>query len=154
MKLNKKLVISLIGGTIIFLILIGVVGGWFGGVGQLIAYINGESVYFFPTTIDIGQCEAGEKTVVVFHMTNLTSKDITIVSEQSSCPCTVSEQMPITAPSGKTIDLKINVTLSKYDSSFDQTVAFFTNERDKLVIHPVRIVATIPVPLPKPVVDP
>lgn len=114
MKKNKTLFLSLIGGAVIFLSFLCISAFWFGGFGQLFAYI---------------------------------------VGERSSCTCTFSEKIPVTAPPGKTVALKINARLPKYDSSFDQTVTFMIQEPKRLVMEPVRITATIPSPLPKPATD-
>jgi hypothetical protein len=153
MKNHKTLFLSLIGGAVIFFSLLCASAFWSGGFGQLLAYINGEAIYVFPQTIHLGSCEAGKETVAVFHLTNLTSQEIPVIGERSSCTCTFSETIPITAPPGKTIELKINAHLPKYDSSFDQTVTLMIQEPKHLAMHPVRITATIPNPLAKPAAD-
>jgi len=138
-------------GIALILLLFGMGTLRFGGVAPFMAFIKGESVYFPYKLLDLGKCEAGVETVAVFKMHNLSSKEISIVGEKSSCSCAFSEQMPITAAHGKTIDLKINVHLPKYSSSYDQMVVFMVAEPNRLAMHPVRITATIPNPLPVPV---
>ena len=130
--------------------LFGIGSLWFGGVAPFMAFVNGQSVYFPLRQIDLGAHEPGAEAVAVFKMTNLASKEISVVGERSSCNCALSEQIPITASSSKTIELKINVRLPKYESSYDQTVIFMVAEPNRLGMHPVRITATIPNPLPRP----
>ena len=127
---------------------------WFGSVGAFIAYINGQVVYLSPRMLDLGSHEAGVETAAVFKMTNLSSKEVSVIGERSSCgSCTFSEQIPIVAASGKTVDLKINVLLPEYDTSYDQTITFLVAEPNRLAMYPVRIKATIPNPLPRPTED-
>ncbi|GHT42802.1 hypothetical protein FACS189443_6150 [Planctomycetales bacterium] len=150
MQKNRVCFVSLIGGVVLFFLFLAVGVCWFGGFGQLSAYVNGKSVYISPQTVDLGSCEAGTKAVAVFRLTNLTSQEITVIGERSSCTCTVSEKIPITAQPHKTIDLKINARLPKYDSSFDQTVTFMVAESKHLALYPVRVTAAVSNPLPRP----
>jgi hypothetical protein len=124
-----------------------------GGIGQMIAYMNGESIYVSPGILNLGSFEAGIKTVAIFHLTNLTSQEISVVGERSSCSCAFSETIPITAAPRKTVDLKINVHLPEYESSYDQTVTLMIAEPKRLVMYPVRITAKIPNPLSEPAED-
>jgi len=148
---NQHIFISLAGGIILFLLFGGGFVLWFGGLGQLIAYNNGESVYIVHKTLNLGSCEAGTKTVAVFRMTNLSSKEVSVVGERSSCNCAFSEKIPITVQPGKTIDLKINIQLPKHDTAYDQSITFMVAEPNRLAMHPVRVTATIPNPLPQPI---
>jgi hypothetical protein len=154
MKNYRKLIASTFGGIALFLMLLGCAILWRGGFGQLVAFVNGESVYISPKTLNLGSFEAGKETIAVFHLTNLTSQDVSVVGERSSCNCAFSEKIPITAASGKTVELKINIHLPKYDSAYDQTVTFMIAEPKRLAMYPVRITATIPNPLLQPVVNP
>jgi hypothetical protein len=150
---RRGVLFSFIGGVVLFLLLL--VGGvlWFGDFGRFFAVVNGQAVYFPLRQVDLGACEPDIETEAVFKMVNLATKEISVVGERSSCTCAFSEQIPITADSGKTIDLKIKVRLPKYESSYNQTVIFMVAEPNKLGMHPVRITATIPNPLPLPVAE-
>ena len=150
---RRNVVFSLVGATALFLLLFGIEIHWFGGVGQFFAFLIGKPLYLTPRTLDLGAHEAGVETVAVFKMTNLASKEISVVGERSSCNCAFSEQIPITAAPGKTVDIRIKARLPKYESSYDQTIIFMIVEPYKLGMHPVRIRATIPDPLPRPVDD-
>ena len=141
---------SLGGGLGLFLLLFGIGVLWFGGIGQFIAFANGKPLYISPHLLDLGSLEVESKTVAVFKMTNLSSKEISVVGEHSSCDCVFSEKIPIVVPSGKTVDLKVSVHLPRYDSSYDQTLVFMVAEPSKMSMHPVRVTATIRNPLPRP----
>jgi len=154
MKNYRILFLSIFGGIALFLLFFCVGILWFGGVGPLIAYINGQSVHLMPRLLDLGSQEPDAETVAVFRLHNLSSKEISVVGERSSCNCAFSEQIPIVAAPGKSADLKINVHLPKYDFSYDQTITFMVAEPNRLAMHPVRITATIPNPLIQPVEGP
>lgn len=154
MKKYRNLLLSIFGGAALFLLFFGIGVLWVGGVGSFLAFVNGQPLYLTPRLLDLGSHEAGVETVAVFKLTNLTSKEISVVGERSSCNCAFSGQIPITAAPGKTIDIKVNVRLPKYDSSYDQTIIFMVAEPSKLGMHAVRITATIPNPLTRPVDEP
>ncbi len=143
-------VFAFLGGLVLFLMLLGCAVLKFGGLVSLTAYLNGESVCIHPKTLDLGPNEAGTETIAMFRMQNLTSREISVVGEKSSCRCAFSEHIPITAAPGKTVDVKITVRLPKYDKEYDQTITLMVAEPDRLAMHPVRIIATIPQPLPRP----
>jgi hypothetical protein len=151
---RRSILFAFVGAIALFLILFGIGGYYFGGFGQFLAFVNSKPLYISPRQIDLGSHEVGTETVAVFMMTNLSSKEISIVGERSSCNCAFSEGFPISILPGKTADLKVNVRLPKYDSSYDQTIIFMVAEPNKLGMHPVRITATIPNPLPRPVEEP
>ncbi len=148
---KRALLCSVLGGGVLFVTALGIAAFSYGGIGQLMAAVNGEAVYISPQTLDLGSVKPGEKTVASFTMTNLSSQEISVVGERSSCNCAFSEQIPIKAAPGKTVDLKINVHLPSYDNSYDQSVAFMVAEPGKLAMHPVRIIASIPNPRQRPV---
>ncbi len=149
--MNKRtLLITVLGGGLLFTAALIVAVFSYGGIGQLVAAVNGEAVYISPQTLDLGSFRPGEETVAIFKMTNLSSQEMSVVGERSSCNCAFSEQIPIKAAQGKTVDLKIKVHLPSYDNSYDQTVTFMVAEPRKLAMHPVRIIATIPNPLQRP----
>ena len=154
MKKYSALQFSFCGSTALFLLILCTGIYWLGGVGSFVAYINGQPVYLLPRLLDLGSREANDKATAVFKLTNLSSKLISVVGVRSSCNCAFSEQIPIVVSPGKTIDLKLNIQLPKYDSSYDQTITFMVAESNRLAMHPVRITATIPNPLIRPVEGP
>ena len=143
MNTRKKLIVSLLGGAGLFALLIQGMIGWFGSMGATMAWLNGESVYIYPKMIDLGNQEPGKETVVTFTMKNLTSKDISVVGEKSSCTCAFSEKIPITAKAGKTAELKVNIHLPKYEPMYDQMISFMVAEPNRLAMHPVQVIAKV-----------
>jgi len=154
MKKRRNLLLSLSGGLALFFLFFGAGVLWFGGTGQFLAFVNGKPLYLSPRHIDLGAHEAGTETTAIFKMTNLASREISIVGARTGCDCTLPEDMPIAIPPGKTVDLEIGVRLPRFESSYDQTVIFMVAEPNRLGMHPVRITATIPNPLPRPVAEP
>jgi len=150
-KVLHKTTAWILGGGCLVLLILGLTAWKLGGWEPLKAYLNGEVVYLAPKTLSLGNCEPDTEAIAVFKMTNLASKGISVVGERSSCDCAFSEAIPIVIPSGKTVDLKVNVRLPKYNSSYDQTLIFMVAEPSKLVLHPVRVTATISNPLPRPI---
>ena len=145
---------SFIGAVALFLLLFAFGAYYFGGIGQFMAFVNGQPLYLSPRQIDLGSHEPGTEVPAVIKLTNLASKEISVVGARTSCDCALPEGIPIAVPPGKIIDLDIKVRLPKYESSYDQTIIFMVAEPNKLGMHPVRITATIPNPLPRPVEEP
>lgn len=107
------------------------------------AWLHGDNVLIYPKRVDLGKRQPGTKLIVTFKMKNLAKRDISVVGEKSSCSCAFSDQIPITAKPGETIDLNVNVILPKQDSSYDQIITFLVAEPDRLAMYPVRVVTTI-----------
>ena len=154
MKKHRNLLLSIFGGAALFSLLFGIGVLWFGGTGQFLAFVNGQPLYLSPRQIDLGPREAGTETTAIFKMTNLASREISIVGARTGCDCTLPEELPIIIPPGKTVDLNVGVRLPRFESSYDQTVVFMVAEPSRLGMHAVRITATIPHPLPRPVAEP
>jgi hypothetical protein len=149
MKISKKILVSGLGGIGLFvLVLLGAVV-WFGNVGTMIAYVNGEAVYLYPKNMNFGNQKPGSEIVSVFYMKNMTSQEVSVVGEESSCDCVSSTELPITARAGETIELRVKAQLPKYRKDYDQVISFIVAEPERLVMHPVRVTATIPNPLEK-----
>lgn len=151
MKTKRFLLLPIALGTFLFLVPLSAGYLWFGGIGQLAAYVNGKAVFISPREFNFGSCDPGTETVAIFHITNLASKEISVLGERSSCNCAFSDQIPILAEPGKTVDIRINVRLPKYDASYDQTITFMIAEPDRLAMHAVRVTATIPHALSRPI---
>jgi hypothetical protein len=147
MKNYRNLLLSIFSSAVLLLLFFGIGVLWLGGVGQFLAFVNGESLYLSPHLLDLGSHEAGTETVAVFKMTNLTSRDISIAGSSFSCDCALPEGIPISISPGKTVGIEVNVRLPEYDSSYDQTLVFMVAEPSKLSMHPVRITAAILHPL-------
>jgi hypothetical protein len=113
--------------------------------------LNGQSVYVYPKKINLDNQQPETETAVTFYMKNLTSKEISVVGEKSSCTCAFSEKIPITAKPHETVELKINIHLPKEETDYDQIISFMVAEPQHLVMYPVQVTATIPNPLTKPI---
>jgi hypothetical protein len=150
MKNRTKILISVFGGIGLFALILSGVVAYFGSIGTTIVYLSGKQVHVYPKRVDLGDQKAGTETVVVFYMKNLTSKEISVVGEKSSCSCAFSEKIPITAQPGETVELRIKTQLPKYDDGYDQIISFMVAEPERLVEYPVQVTAKIPNPLEKP----
>jgi len=150
MNTRKKLLISLIGGLCLFVVLMLLMVVCFGSFSASMAWLNGEAIYLYPKKIDLGNQEPATETVATFYMRNLTSKEISVVGEKSSCTCAFSEKIPIAAMPGKTAELKVNIHLPKHEPTYDQMISFMVAEPNRLAMHPVQVTAKVPNPLPVP----
>jgi hypothetical protein len=150
---SKKIFVIVLGGIGFFIVVMIILLLCFGSVGAIVAYLNGDSVYIYPKRIDLANQEAGTKTIVTFYLNNLTTKEVSIVGEESSCTCAFSDKIPIVAKPRETVEIKVNIHLPKYETNYDQIVSFLVAEPDRLAKHPVQITAKIPKPLKKNVED-
>jgi hypothetical protein len=150
---RKRIFVIVFGGVGLFVVFMFAVYICLGGVGAMVAYLEGESVYIYPKKIDLADQEAGTKTVVTFYMKNLTTKEVSIVGEESSCTCAFSDKIPIVAKPRETVEIKVNIHLPKYETSYDQIISFMVAEPNRLAKHPVQVIARIPNTLKKDVED-
>ncbi|MDR2170783.1 MAG: hypothetical protein LBP59_11625 [Planctomycetaceae bacterium] len=146
----KKIIQFTVLGIALFTLILGIFVYYFGGLGQLWAYINGETFCFVPTSLDLKLCDAGSQKIAVFRMTNFTDKAISIIGEKSGCNCAFVDTIPVKADAGKTVEVKIKIDLPIYESNYEQTIVLLVSEPNRLTMHPVRIIATIKNPLPLP----
>ncbi|MDO4588088.1 MAG: hypothetical protein Q4C95_12470 [Planctomycetia bacterium] len=137
---------------IFVLLLVGFIA-YFGSLDAAASWLRGESFSIEPRNVFLDNREPGTEEVVTFHLKNLTSEEISVVGEKSSCSCAFSENIPIVAKPKETVELKVRVRLPKYQSDYDQTILFMVATPKKLEMPSVRIVASIPNPLPMPDAD-
>ncbi len=121
-----------------------------GSFGALAARLNGETFYLSPRLVDLGDREPGAVEFVTFRLQNLTSQEINVVGEKSTCTCAATVNLPLTVAPRETVELKMRVALPTYDSQYDQTVDFMVATGDKLRLPKVRVVGNVPNPLPYP----
>ncbi|MDR1924795.1 MAG: DUF1573 domain-containing protein [Planctomycetaceae bacterium] len=146
-----KYYLRLIGTVAVLVLLICTVAFfWFGEFNTFVAYFKGESFVISPAFCDLGVNEAGKERDAVFELTNFTSEPISIIGETSGCNCVFTESLPITAKPHKTVKIKIKSQLPRYTANYDQTITLMVADSDRLVMSPVRIIATINNPLPPP----
>jgi len=126
---------------------------YFGSLNAAAAWLNGKSFSIEPRTVSLENREPGVEEIVTFHLRNLSSNEISVVGEKSSCSCVFSENIPIVAQPKETVELKVRAQLPKYKSDYDQTILLMVATPKKLEISPVRIIASIPNPLPPPDAD-
>lgn len=148
--LTKTSIVSVVGGLGLFALLMFGVVAYFGSFGAASAWLNGRPFYLSPRLVRLENREAGAKEVVTFQLKNLTSKDISVVGEKSSCSCAFSENIPIKVNPGKTGEVKIRVSLPKYKTDYDQSILLMIATAKKLELAEVRVVANVPNPLPEP----
>lgn len=142
MKRRQVILCSLLLGVGLFILLIFVSVLLFGNIGSAVAWANGETVYIYPKIIKLEKAESKSEKTVTFNLKNLSSKDISLVGEKSSCSCTSLEQIPLKARPGENVKIKVKVIISGKGSLFDQTITFMIAEPNCLSFHPVRITST------------
>jgi len=147
--MKKQTLFSIVGGLGILVLLFVGLTVYFGSFNTSLSWLNGKPFYISPKHVHLKNREPGTEETVTFHLKNLTSKEISVVGEKSSCSCAFSENLPITAKPKESVELKIRVKLPK-DKDYDQTILFMVATSDKLEMSPVRITASIlhPISLP------
>ena len=130
-------------GLFIISLLIGSALAACGKLDRTIAWLSGDAVYIYPKQIDLGKQKPDRPLVASFKMHNFTNQSISVAGEQSNCTCTYSDHFPITASPGATVDINVTVSLPVQPQNYDQVVTFWVAEPKRLVMHPVRIVASI-----------
>ena len=143
MKRIQVLLCSVLLGITLFVIVITVAVFVFGGIGFAVAWLNGEAAYVYPKIVNLGKNESKSQKTATFHLKNLSSQDISLVGERSSCSCTFSEQIPLVAKPGECVNIKVKVILATKDTAFDQTITFMIAEPNRLSFQSVRIVSTV-----------
>ena len=120
---------------------------------KLGSQIKGEETLLYPLTNNLGQCEAEETREIVFDLCNLSSRDVLVDGIITSCSCTACDELPLTIKPKSNVQLKIEVRLPKYDSSFSKEITFLVEESRGMAMRKARILAKIPNPFPIPEED-
>ncbi|MBR2692945.1 MAG: hypothetical protein IKE69_01910 [Thermoguttaceae bacterium] len=100
-----------------------------------------------PEQIHLEDRQPGSEEIVTFYLVNLSKKEISVVGEDSSCSCAFSEKFPITAPPKEAAEIKMRVRFPRDEPTYDQYVSFMVAGAKYLEMAPVRITASVAVPL-------
>lgn len=114
----------------------------FGSLGIAVAYFRGHTLHISPATYELTSPMPNGSGEIAFTAVNLGSEPVTVLGGTSNCSCTVAQGLPLDIPAGESRDLRVMVAYSADDSSFDETVTFYTTAaRDRELI--VRIVSAL-----------
>jgi hypothetical protein len=99
----------------------------FGSLPSGLAYLRGERLLINPATTHLGQVTRGESADLHFRFTNFTGRPVRILGSQSSCTCLAVTELPVTIPSGDSLDVTVGVDFSSKGDEYRQVLTFFTD---------------------------
>ncbi len=136
-----------VGLLVLFFVILGI---RFGSVGAAIAWLDGEAIYLTPKTVHLPDRKGGAEESVMFHLRNLTGKEITIIGQRVSCSCAMAEDLPLRIGPNKVVDLRVRVQFPRDEATYDQSIRLMVEVGEKLRLSDIRITATIADPISEP----
>lgn len=106
--------------------------------------VTGQQLVPEESELSVGTLEVGDQQVVIFHLTNLTDRPITVVGSQSNCTCTSAERLPLMVPARGRSPLRVTYR-AQTAADVSETVRLFTDsERNRQIVLRVtgRVVAS------------
>lgn len=145
--MKRRLPIAAVWCVFLAVFIAGCLCFWFtGGIPGLSG--SGTKQYIIcPEQIHLEDRQPGSEEIVTFYLVNLSKKDISVVGEDSSCSCAFSENIPITAPPKEATEIKMRVRFPKNKPVYNQCVSFMVAGAKYLEMSPVRITASVAIPL-------
>jgi hypothetical protein len=151
--MKKTVVVAVLGGVLLFVLLLSFLTFRTGSIVTAFAYLNGSTFSVSPQEIDLGSHDPGTEHDVTFHLRNFSGENIGVVGEASGCSCAFAGELPIVVPPKEIIPIKVHIKLPKYRRFYDQEVTLMVETKGRTLLYPVRVTATVPNPLPPPAED-
>ena len=122
---------------------VGCLSFWLAGYIPELSPHDEKTYILCPEHLYLGKREPGSEEVLTFYIVNLSHKEISVVGEESSCSCTLAENIPITVPPKEAAEIKVRVRYPKDEETYDQGISFMVTTEKYLEMAPVRITASL-----------
>jgi len=99
----------------------------YGSLSGSVAALRGQVLYVEAPIRYLGSLAPGKTYTVRFRMRNVSSGKVRILGSQTSCACTVPEELPLLISPGEERDFQVVVTPPESQDSFGQEVKLFIN---------------------------
>ena len=120
--------------TIMFAMLLGY-GRWHTGSYDLIwPWLMDRQLVFSPMQIQLGNVSPSQLIEKQIRVSNVSSRQLSIVGSQKSCGCIGLDEFPIEIAGGKSENLRIRIAAGKAAGKFEHHVKFFTNSSSGNVV--------------------
>lgn len=106
----------------------------FGSADAALAFFRGERLTVEPRLVDVGEGSTGENREVSVQVRNWTAKPIRIVGGTADCSCAVTDDLPLTVPSGEGRLLTVRVRLPDKPGIFTRKVWLRTDHEQASVV--------------------
>ncbi len=116
----------LVGGAVVFGVLLGLASYHFGSLGAATAFFRGERLAVIPSLVDVGEGMLGENRESHITVANYTDTPVRIIGGTSDCACVVTNDLPITVPAGESRPISVRVRLAGVPGIFTRTANLLT----------------------------
>jgi hypothetical protein len=100
----------------------------FGTVANGLRYLRGYNYTVYPTTIDVGAGERGEKRTTTAMVRNLSFSPIRVIGVLTTCNCGVVTGLPLTIGPRQTEELQFIVYLQSSSGEVEQTATVLIDD--------------------------
>jgi hypothetical protein len=125
--LRRELIGSIAVAIVFVVVMCFVAVFWFGGLGAFLAYLCGEEIFLEPAYIRIAESNPNEEVGLSARLTNVSGRSIRLYGFETSCSCTLLDQLPKFLAAGSTAELEIKVHLPPLNGKFEGVVRVFTD---------------------------
>ncbi len=101
----------------------------YGSIGTAVAELRGDCLTATPDVVDFGAGRPGEILVATVVITNRSDRQIRLVGGTSDCSCVATEDLPVTIPAGKAVEIRLQLKIPVHGNdgeSFARVVDILT----------------------------
>jgi len=103
-----------------------------GSADRVVPYLQGRRLLVEPLVLSIN--EDDDEKIIPATLTNIGTREITIISANSSCSCLTVEQMPLSIPSGESTTLHVKYRKSALSAKGQLTLTLVTDHPDQPLV--------------------
>lgn len=102
----------------------------FGSARNALSFVRGERVLIQSSVHAMGSVAVGEKRLIRYELTNLTSRTVNVVGSQAPCSCTTVRRMPAVLPRARaeTIELEYSPTSEQAGQNYTGELKVFLDD--------------------------
>jgi hypothetical protein len=132
-----------------------IVWRWLGTPDAAWALLRGDEVVVVPTTIDVGDCMAGDVKELQLHVVSMSSSPVTLTGMYTSCSCLLASSLPIHLEGRGESTLRLTIHASGDPGNFTRQAVLYTDSKVSPEL-PITVVGKILennadlVPIPQP----
>jgi hypothetical protein len=102
---------------------------WLGSIDAAQAFLRGDELAVIPSSVDLGECAAGEAKEIQVQVVNLSSSPITLTGAYTSCSCIAVSTLPATIAARGKYSLQMTVHSTESSGQFRRKAVLYSDSK-------------------------
>ncbi len=102
---------------------------WLGSIDAAQAFLRGDELAVIPSSVDLGECAAGEAKEIQIQVVNISSSPITLTGAYTSCSCIAVSALPVTVDARGSFRLQMTVHSAESPGRFRRNAVLYSDSK-------------------------